>query len=520
MFKDNDLITTLFFDYDPSNILDTNVIIHNVSNKLQLKKFLGKIYTPLRYTYIWDIQILSTFVKIIKFFDLPFRFDLDKNNLWRYNAKPYGTYFDKKKRSFVSFFSMGLKKNIGLSIPFLLNYPSKSNLINVVDWHKFAFLFGNTLNRNLTHIHHNTYSKNLHPTRDFNPKLIPISSHIFGKKFHRCLNLSDIDIDPWVTTSDYRFWTNDIYDSKYKKSNLAKLDFSWGVHKSFITSSFFITSFDTRVILYPELYFKYISKFYNQSRLFQFINIFNKKYKSNFYLNILDLFLNFYREKLNKKLYKFNFLLSNYLPLNINYFYNKNLILFFLLFNKIFYNKLFIYNFKKFLFIYKPSKIMKSILIKNYYYFRSKKYNANTKPYLCFRLHYARKVPIICKYSKFISYSTIFFKNLFRSFYSNYYFYYTLRLKKFWNYFFTFFLQNIKRRFFLLNYKNHIHNNYVYDLLLFLKKFIFFNTFLKRYFNSYSYKKSFSILKKKSSLSSSRCKINDFYNKLLIINLK
>ena len=473
MFKGDDLILNLFSN-DEQNSLNTikpnSIVIRNNANKLHLKKFLGKIFTPLRYTYIWDIQILSTFVKIIKFFDLPFRFDLDKNNLWRYNAKPYGTFFDKKKRSFVSFFSTGLKKNIGVLIPFLINYPSKSNLINVVDWHKFSFLFENTLDRNLNLISINTSTnthRNLYPIQDFNSKLIPISSHILNKKFHRCINLSDIDIDPWVSTSDYRFWTHDIFDTKYKKSNLAKLDFSWGVHNSYITSSFFITSFDTRVILYPELYFKYINKTFSQSRLIRFTDILNKKYNKNFYLNIIELFVSIYNTNIINIINIFYNKYNNN-NLNITYYSKKNIIIFFLLFNNIFFNNIFVPNFKKFLFLYKPSKIRKSILIKNYYYYRSKKYNKKSKIFLYFRLYYSKKLPIITKYSNITLFSSLFLQNIFRSFYSNYYYYQTTRIKKFWNYFFTFFLQNIKKRFFVLNYKNNLNNKYIYDLLLFL----------------------------------------------------
>lgn len=142
---------------------------------------------------------------------------------------------------------------------------------------------------------------------------------------------------------------------------------------------------------------------------------------------------------------------------------------------------------------------MKSILIKNYYYFRSKKYNKNSKVFLYFRVHYAKRIPKVVKYSKITPFSSLFLQQIFRSFYSNYLYYYTSRIKKFWNYFFTFFLQNIKKRFFILNYKDNINNNYLYDLLLFLKKFIFFNRFLRRYFNSYNYKKKFNLLKNKKN---------------------
>ncbi len=114
------------------NIKKIDESINNKQNIQTLRKFLGDIHTPLRSAYIFDAKILISWVKIIKFFDLPFRFDLDKKFLWRYYAIPYGAYFDKKKRSFVSFFSMGLKKNIGILMPFLLNYPSHSNLLHTV----------------------------------------------------------------------------------------------------------------------------------------------------------------------------------------------------------------------------------------------------------------------------------------------------------------------------------------------------------------------------------------------------
>jgi hypothetical protein len=95
---------------------------------------------------------------------------------------------------------MGLKKNIGILMPFLMNYPSKSNLLHVVDWHKFSFLFENTLQKNINYNllkdSNNIIIKNFFPIKDFNKTLLPISTHILNKLFHRCLNLSDIDIDP------------------------------------------------------------------------------------------------------------------------------------------------------------------------------------------------------------------------------------------------------------------------------------------------------------------------------------
>jgi hypothetical protein len=60
--------------------------------------------------------------------DLPFSFDFNNlhKSLWRYNAVPYGTFYDKKYRMFLSYFSMGfLKQNVGVLSPFFFNLPKR-----------------------------------------------------------------------------------------------------------------------------------------------------------------------------------------------------------------------------------------------------------------------------------------------------------------------------------------------------------------------------------------------------------
>jgi hypothetical protein len=58
-----------------------NKTVINKKNIITLRKFLGNIHTPLRHSYLFDTKILISWVKIIKFFDLPFRFDVDKKFL-------------------------------------------------------------------------------------------------------------------------------------------------------------------------------------------------------------------------------------------------------------------------------------------------------------------------------------------------------------------------------------------------------------------------------------------------------
>jgi hypothetical protein len=86
------------------------------------------------------------------------------------------------------------------------------------------------------------------------------------------------------------------------------------------------------------------------------IKVFNKKYYKNFYLKIIDIFLTNYKNLLNFNLNKYTINITSnkiYLRKNI-----KNFIIFFLLFNKIYFSINLLPKTKKFLFLYKPSKFL------------------------------------------------------------------------------------------------------------------------------------------------------------------
>jgi hypothetical protein len=80
-------------------------------------------------------------------------------------------------RSFVLYFSTGFKKNIGVSIQFFVNFPSKSNLYCPVDWQKFSFLFKKTLKPYFKYNDINL-NKNYNPINNFYLNLIPINFFI------------------------------------------------------------------------------------------------------------------------------------------------------------------------------------------------------------------------------------------------------------------------------------------------------------------------------------------------------
>lgn len=481
----------------------SNLCINNKKNVKIIKNFLEKIYKPIRFEYLWNIIELTTFVKIIKYFDLPFFFDLKKKKLWRFYGLPYGAFFDKKIRSYVLYFSTGFKKNIGVSIQFFVNFPSKSNLYSPIDWHKFSFLFKKTL-INFKYIKL-FLNKNYNPKHNLYLNLIPIHFYILNYNFHRCLNLSDIDVNPWVTTFDYRFWTHDIYDLKYKISNLSKIDYFWGVHEQCISSSFFVTSFDTRIILYPELYFKYISEKYNIFNYFKILKYYNKKYYISFYYNILKLFENIYNKKINN-IFVDNFFINNRKMLknfklflfNEKFIIKEKYIKFFFLFNKILNIKNIFLNIYMNLYIFKSNFLIKKILLKNYYYYRSRKYNKESPLKLNYRFNFIKKLPRINKYMKYYAkyFTQIYYKKLYRViFYNKFSKLFYVRIKKFWNYFFLFFISNIKNKFHFSNiYTNKfniIYIDYIFDLLLFLKKYFLFNLFLRKYYNKFFYLKKF-----------------------------
>ena len=449
-------------------------------NTKSIKELLDERYKPIRLLTIFDISVLSIFKKIIPYFDLPYRLSFKKNKIYRYLAKVYGAFFDKDNRSYTLYFSTGTKKNIGVLMSYFINYPSSTHLCHSVDWHKFSFLYEKTLIYRYNVKYNILYflkkykiNKNLTPINNFYKKLIPISTHIFYKRFHRSLNLSDIDLNCWLSTHDFRHQSIDIYNKTYSWYSIDKLKYTWAASPFYLASSFFIKNFDSKLILYPELYFKYINKLYNQTRLINFIKKSNK-IKNNNNNIIINLYNNHYLNLLKKNLFNF----KN----KFRYFNNKysKIFKFSILFLK--KNNILQKNIKKDFFIFKSNKIKKSFLIKSYLYFKSrKKYYRKKKLYICYRSYFSRKIPKKSKYSLIATRSYFIMNKIFRSFYMNYSYYIIKKIKKFWNYFFTFFIKNIKKRYFFTNNIIIDSENITLNLTLFIRKFLLFQQYIKTY---------------------------------------
>jgi hypothetical protein len=163
-------------------------------------------------------------------------------------------------------------------------------------------------------------------------------------------------------------------------------------------------------------------------------SFFSKNF-TNFYNNLLNLFEKKILNSFKKEFTKFSFFktvkISKFLQIaNINILKKSIMILILLLNFAVNSNKIDIVKKRYYL---KLNNVKNSILLKNYYYFRAKKYKGKISLFINFRLCYLKKTPIISKYCKTIKrFSCIYLKNIFRSiYYKNYYPFFVKRIKKF-----------------------------------------------------------------------------------------
>jgi len=82
----------------------------NNNNKDLFNYYLKELFLPIRYFYVRNIKTLTRFTKIIKYFDIPYRFSMNDRLLWRYLAKPFGSFFDKSNKSFFFIFFYRVKE--------------------------------------------------------------------------------------------------------------------------------------------------------------------------------------------------------------------------------------------------------------------------------------------------------------------------------------------------------------------------------------------------------------------------
>jgi hypothetical protein len=449
--------------------LKLNLILNNDQNYWNLLKIFIFDKQPLRFLYFLEKKIYSSFSKIIKYFDLPYIFD--QKSFWRYIANPLGIYYEKGQRNYIITYSMNLKKNFSFFLNSFIKYPNKQIFSKVKDWQTYAIFFFKSLKKLNNFKYNKIFLKNIFfPIKNFHINLISRASNIRYNKFHRIIYLVDSDINPWVSTFDYRFWTYDFLGYIPQKFPSFKLDYFWGAHPYYLNPTFFITSFDTNSFLSTELYFKYKNNLYNILKLFKSKYFFIKKYSIIFYKNIVCLLENFY-----KKLYLLNlFKLRFFIKFNFIKKFNLQIFLYFFL---VFYRILNNNNNNKLILNYNISLIKNRILFRSYYVATRKKKNFQ----LYFRSNFIKKIPNNI-YNYLYNFNGFFNKSLnFRTiYYSNFYIFLKEKFIKFFKYFSIYFLQNIKNRLFnlLFNFNNDILYHYFINLYNIIHKYFLLNKYI------------------------------------------
>lgn len=296
-----------------------------------------------------DLSVLWSYKKLVKQAHHPIPFNVYSDDLWRYSGIRYGSFFDKHLCNHVVFFSMGLKKNIGLLLPFLINF--KVNKLKSIPkfnfWPKHSYIYENSLIYKVSAPFFkgefsfcNITNKNLFPAEDFF-KFSPFYKFILRKRLHRVLNTWDIDINSSV--SNYNAgWKGgkkiETYNSRFFLDHIPIISSRSG----YLDSSFFINFTDPRKVIYPEKFFQNEAieenflKYFNFSKYFNFgkKNYIFKGFYNDFYYNLFYIFLNLWSEKILYRLSSyysiFKFYNFSYWSISKNYnflnYLNKNLL--------------------------------------------------------------------------------------------------------------------------------------------------------------------------------------------------
>lgn len=197
---------------------------------------------------------------------------------------------------------MGLKKNLCLSISFFFS---------VVETMKFAKISSQSWKRYLYLVQNSLYSYDTKALKQFESfylsdlcKTIQYSSN----SFHRIIE--DIDLDYSISSYNAHWESDSINMTAYYNTRTFSNEF-------FMTSSFFITSFDSSIILYPQAFFE--SNFFTY-RFEKILNL-NSFFISNssVIFSLVYIFLINYMQFLYKKIYNCEF--DKFINFNFIYFY-------------------------------------------------------------------------------------------------------------------------------------------------------------------------------------------------------
>lgn len=220
-----------------------------------------------------------SFANILAFRDLPYSFNLESDELVRYPAYFYGFSFDKLRCNYSVWLTTGTKKNINILMPFFFSW---FDIKSTLTWnHKSKPWLGYLIHNSFLSQPSGFFQETVKATQFYaNSNLlsdVTLMSNKFSKRFHRVINTYDRDLDFSISAYNY-----DLLFSN--KLNFKKRDTLDLINDSFLYSSFFINSFDSSVILFPQSFFEYsyftslLSKAFSLSVVFQsystLVNIF------------------------------------------------------------------------------------------------------------------------------------------------------------------------------------------------------------------------------------------------------
>lgn len=476
----------------------------------------------LRDTMILKYEVACNYSKVLKYTDLPYEFDQVEKVWWRWYCDLFGFYYSRIHRNYSIWLTTGLKKNIGLYMPFLMKMPAKRS-VTIGPWIRRYFLYKNSYN--YVNIKNWINPKDLYSLTfnflNFNYfKLTSSSAYAVQPKnhIHRPYGSFGLfGLENEMFFSGYNSRWHSLYNEEAAFHNENKpfgLNFLIAVNSFFMSSGFFINSFDSEITIYPQYYLEYFNNNLKYQQKIQdyfwyFKLFFNKYFYKNIILLLFKIYFNLYIFKF-KKLTNIFFLE----PLNLK-IYKLNLLLFFFLFynlkNNNFFNYYFFFNKFKFINLFllkKNNNNIKDIYFKN---FLNEKYKYLTTEKKTYKYDYFIKLfnNINLFNQKLLNNSIKFF--YFKKYFIKFNYQHYFKTNKIKNEL-RFIKYQIKEKFslFLSNFVNYKHirdfskfvNNKLFftNLILDLKKLFNKENFLYKYYNKikFSLTKRTNIIKLKT----------------------
>lgn len=410
--------------------------------------------------------VRDTFTNIVLYSDLPYSFNLEKNEVYRYTGYHYGYFYNKHERNNEVWITYGLKKNNGFLMAFFYDIPDlkvqKRGQISKNTWKYYSYLFYNSYKKKQNNINSASFLLSdlcLDIQADNNVLHRPVDSF--------CL------VDNSISNYDRRWSSVDNHLScGYSLGLKQMLKDHFVLSDRFMTSSFYVNSFNNNKVMYPQIFFE---SFRYNARFNNFIDnyciLFDRSINLNYskYLASLDT-LSLYNNKLyfsflndfikfeKNKTIKFNFSIlmvnmkrffklnnTNYFFNSSNYFLSSFIIL--LLYNSLnlsnnFYY--FVFDYKKKSFLISSNNLYISKILTNFNFLNKNfKYiidNNNKLQQKWFFMNYLSKTKLFKKFNIYNENSNVldFFER-------------GLKIKSFWK--FDLFFEKFIKNFILLKKK-------------------------------------------------------------------